>query len=285
MLSPHQKNTCKQISFPFLSDPYKISSCCFKKEYIATKHSHVNRKFHHHTAFEIHFILEGKVLYEISDEIVSLEEGQILLILPKTKHRIVDVSDEVVKSSLMLSFVETRNKDILECMSAHSFYTARITAEINELIQYLATVKTNDEVNGAFTVSAKAYSLICSLPFNFFNSGAENFDRDEIDVRLSDAKQYIKDNLSLNITCKQVAQHCYLSVKQLSRIFVKYEGMTLMKYIVKAKTDAAEQLLVDSDISLKEISEKLGFCNEYYFNSFFKKNSGMSPGDYRKALK
>jgi len=123
------------------------------------------------------------------------------------------------------------------------------------------------------------------LPFGFFASKSEGFDNINPDVRLSDAKQYIKDNLNFNITCNQVAQHCYISVKQLSRIFMKYEGVTLMKYITMAKTEAAEQLLSDSDFSLKEISEKLGFCNEYYFNTFFKKNAGLSPGDYRKALK
>ena len=123
------------------------------------------------------------------------------------------------------------------------------------------------------------------LPFKFFDTHSESTDNTGYDERLSDAKRYIKDNLGFNITCKQVAQHCYLSVKQLSRIFVKYEGMTLMKYITKAKTEAAEQYLADSNMSLKDISEKLGFCNEYYFNTFFKKNAGLSPGDYRKSVK
>ena len=84
------------------------------------------------------------------------------------------------------------------------------------------------------------------LPFKFFDTHSESTDNTGYDERLSDAKRYIKDHLGFNITCKQVAQHCYLSVKQLSRIFVKYEGMTLMKYITKAKTEAAEELVYTS---------------------------------------
>ena len=38
----------------------------------------------------------------------------------------------------------------------------------------------------------------------------------------------------------------------------------------------------ESELSLKEISERLNFANEYYFNTFFKKYSGMTPGEYRK---
>ena len=285
MVPSQPKNACKHISFPFLSDTYRIASCCFKKEQIQTKHTSVNRKIHHHSGFELHFVAEGTITYEVDHKTIALEKGQVLLFLPKTNHRIIDASETVVKYSLLLSFGDANNKTILKNMSERSFCKGKITREMNETLQYLASAKASDEINGPFAVSAKAYSLICSLPFGFFDSKFDDFDNVTPDVRLSDAKQYIKDNLTFNITCNQVAQHCYISVKQLSRIFMKYEGMTLMKYITQAKTEAAEQLLADSDLSLKEISVMLGFCNEYYFNTFFKKNSGLSPGDYRKSLK
>jgi len=285
MMPSQPKNVCKHISFPFLSDAYRIASCCFKKEYILTKKTNVNRKIHHHSTFEMHFVVEGSIVYEVDDKTIALEKGQVLLFLPKTNHRIIDVTEKVVKYSLLLSFGDSNNKTILKNMADSKFQKGKITKDINESLQYLASAKASDETNGPFAVSARAYNLICSLPFGFFASKSEGFDNINPDVRLSDAKQYIKDNLNFNITCNQVAQHCYISVKQLSRIFMKYEGVTLMKYITMAKTEAAEQLLSDSDFSLKEISEKLGFCNEYYFNTFFKKNAGLSPGDYRKALK
>jgi YesN/AraC family two-component response regulator len=44
------------------------------------------------------------------------------------------------------------------------------------------------------------------------------------------------------------------------------------------------KLLSDSSLSLKQISEIMNFNNEYYFNAFFKKYSGMPPGEYRKML-
>ncbi len=245
----------------------------------------MNKKLHHHSSFEVHFILEGKVDYEISDKIVTVEEGQILLILPRVRHKILNISNNVVKSSLMISFGDASTKTIFKRLSGHSYYTSNISDEIHEIIRQLSTVDIGNESRGTFSISAKAYNLICSLPFGFFDSKPETLDGERQDARLSDAKQYIRDNLSFNITCNQVAQHCYLSVKQLSRIFMKYEGITLMKYIAKAKTEVAEQYLADSDLSLKDISEMLGFCNEYYFNTFFKKNSGLSPGDYRKSIK
>lgn len=43
-----------------------------------------------------------------------------------------------------------------------------------------------------------------------------------------------------------------------------------------------ESLLADASLSLKQVSMMMNFDNEYYFNAFFKKYSGMPPGEYRK---
>lgn len=285
MLPSAAKNQCKHISFPFLSDAHKITTFCLKKEYISLDNTHVTRKIHHHSFFEIHFILKGHVLYEINGEHVQVKSGQMLLVFPKVNHKIQNASENVIKYSIALSFGSSRNKIIVQDNVKGSFYKSNVPKDTFTVLQHILDTRPAKETNGHIAISAQALSLIYSLPFKFYNSEFLDSDDELFDARLSDAKQYINDNIGFNISCTQVAQHCYLSVKQLSRIFVRHEGTTLMKYITKVKTEAAEQLLKDSNISLKEVSEKLGFSNEYYFNTFFKKNSGMSPGDYRKTIK
>ena len=60
--------------------------------------------------------------------------------------------------------------------------------------------------------------------------------------------------------------------------------MTLGAYIRRERTELIRRMLDEGDLSLSEISEATGFQNEYYFNAFFKKNAGMSPGAYRKTV-
>lgn len=103
------------------------------------------------------------------------------------------------------------------------------------------------------------------------------------DYRIYMAKQYIADNIDLSPNVDDVASYCYLSSKQLTRLFHKYENTTPAAYIRKLKTARIESLLA-SDMSLKSISEKLNFSDEFHFNSFFKTNSGMSPGEFRKMI-
>ena len=101
---------------------------------------------------------------------------------------------------------------------------------------------------------------------------------------LTIAKQYIADNIERPFLVSDLAGYCYLSTKQLTRIFNEYEGITPGEYIKRERGIAVEKMLAESSFSLKQISEKMNFSNEYYFNEFFKKYSGMPPGEYRKMI-
>ena len=58
--------------------------------------------------------------------------------------------------------------------------------------------------------------------------------------------------------------------------------MPPLKYIIERRTLLAEKLLIDTNHSISEIAEQLGFTNEYYFSSTFKKTVGLSPIKWRK---
>ena len=83
------------------------------------------------------------------------------------------------------------------------------------------------------------------------------------------AKQYIDDNIELNPRVSDVADFCYLSTRQLTRIFREKEQITPAAYIKKKQIAYFENLLCKSELSLREIAEKMNFSSEYTFNSFF----------------
>ena len=107
----------------------------------------------------------------------------------------------------------------------------------------------------------------------------------EEDIRITLAKQYINDNIEHLFNCDEIAKYCYLSKKQMTRLFRQCDGISPLEYINNQKVSYIEKLLIDTPLSLKEISEKMNFSSEYYFSAFFKKHSGMPPGAYRKMYK
>lgn len=96
------------------------------------------------------------------------------------------------------------------------------------------------------------------------------------------AKQYISDNKDKLLNCSEVADYCHYNAKYLNRIFTR---QTLLAYIHHEKIIYAEELLKDESLTLKQVSDALGFANEYYFNRFFKRKNAITPGKYRQYLK
>ena len=101
---------------------------------------------------------------------------------------------------------------------------------------------------------------------------------------ISLAKKFIDDNIESAPSVTTVSEYCHLSTKQFTRIFKKFEGISPGEYIIKKRISEIEKLLADNSFSLKQISEIMNFDNENYFNTFFKKHSGMPPGEYRKMI-
>lgn len=95
---------------------------------------------------------------------------------------------------------------------------------------------------------------------------------------------YITKNLHSKITLDELAEVCGLSAPYLSKLFHNEKGMTVSQYISNKRTEAAANLLKFSDYSTIEISNYLGFSSESHFIQTFKKNTGYTPGEYRKKF-
>lgn len=91
----------------------------------------------------------------------------------------------------------------------------------------------------------------------------------------------MEENISKRLSVEEIAKMCNLSVPNLKKIFKKYTGKGVMEYFSDIKTNRAKILLKDGK-SVKEVSYDLGFEDQNYFNVFFKRNVGVSPGAYKK---
>ena len=80
-----------------------------------------------------------------------------------------------------------------------------------------------------------------------------------------------------------VAEHVQLNSSYLSTLFKNVMGQNLSSFITEVRTRRACQLLKNTNLPLKTISEEVGYANQYYFSSSFKKNMGLSPSAYREG--
>lgn len=78
------------------------------------------------------------------------------------------------------------------------------------------------------------------------------------------------------------ADEANLSVRHFSKIIHDYTGQTPMQWIISYTVSQAKRLLSQTGLSIKEISEMLGFPEQFTFRKYFKAHAGTSPTDFRK---
>ena len=96
------------------------------------------------------------------------------------------------------------------------------------------------------------------------------------------AIDYIKRKYALHLTLEEVADHAGYTPAYFSRIFREDTGMTFKEYLNELRIEKSRSLLLNSDLSITEISAMLGFNDQSYFCKIFKRITGVTPDRYRK---
>ena len=94
---------------------------------------------------------------------------------------------------------------------------------------------------------------------------------------------YISRNLCKNLNLKDMAKEIGYTEYYLTRKFAKEMGISMSEYINRKKTDLAKIWLLTTDKSMQEISDELGYGTRSYFSRVFKKKTGISQADCRRA--
>lgn len=94
------------------------------------------------------------------------------------------------------------------------------------------------------------------------------------------AISYLSSNVHGQPSVLETARHCNVSEASLKRIFDKYAGIGIHKYLLKLKTRAAAELLQNGE-SVSNVAEQLGFNNQSYFSRAFKRETGLAPSSLK----
>ena len=106
-------------------------------------------------------------------------------------------------------------------------------------------------------------------------------DKEELDDVWRELSDYIDENLDAKLTLSLLASKCFYNPSYFSRAFKEKFGMTLTEYITKKRIAYASKLLLESDMSIDEISERVGFSDRSSFYHTFSKIMGTTPSEYR----
>lgn len=149
--------------------------------------------------------------------------------------------------------------------------------EIEKTVAYCQ----ENTVSAAIALKEQLYRLVLQA---IRAGGIEPGDIENYSNPIKIAVSYIHSQLNANLTIEAIAQRVGLTPLALQKHFRQEIGIPLRRYINDQLMIAAEQALWRKNLSVSQISEQLGFCDQFYFSRRFKQHFGISPTAYRKRI-
>lgn len=246
---------------------------------------------HTHSSFEFHFIYSGSCKVQLDEDAFTVSAGEFYLTAPGVYHEQIGAGSEP-----LIEFSLNCDLTLLNEVSSEAgsiYYTLKHSPckpyrDTSGAIPHFAHAlrEAADRPLGFFTVikslviqilscAARAMETHSPSPYSIpLKSSKEDYRCDLIE-------KYINDNLANPISTKDIARHLYLSEKQVCRIVLDKKGVSTKSLISSIKFQKAKSLLKETDLSIKQVSDLLGFSSEYYFHQFFKREEGYPPGIFR----
>ena len=100
---------------------------------------------------------------------------------------------------------------------------------------------------------------------------------------INDAKVYMSQHFSNpNLMLQDVAKAVNMSNSRFSTVFSQHCGQTFTEYLIFLRLGRAKELLRTTDMKSSQIAHESGYNDAHYFSYIFKKNTGMTPSEYRQ---
>lgn len=215
----------------------------------------------HPGVFQIILVFEGHLELQFDEEQTVLGPDDYLVITPQRVHAERAVEPiKVLALSVNQSAIHESSTKALETM--------------DEIIEALHK---NDliEVRHINTLSRAASQII-----TLYNS-----EIDESSEFVAKARELLEKRPEKEISIDEMAEVVRVCRGHLSRAFKKQVGLTPHQYHIQNRVRKATLLLIETEMTVMEISKACGFYDKSHFKRNFKRQIGLSPSEYRTAFK
>ena len=217
------------------------------------------------------YFMNGDLTIEYHNKVLHLESGKCYLIPTGcafkmySKHSFKDI---VVHVRLL----DSSGMDTLR--GCNGVMECEFTKETFEQLAECVTDKT---ITSGLKIRRYVYeSLIAIFERNNFDIQAPTYSPEVLK-----ALEYIHSRLTVQLDVDEVATEALVSVSTLTKKFKSEIGSTVSAYIDCSIMREASKLLLNSSMTIQQISEHFGFCYQSYFTRRFKLWFGVTPQQYR----
>lgn len=142
--------------------------------------------------------------------------------------------------------------------------------------QYLKTIQ---QLSQARTV----HEIIACLN-DYFEIGMNKQTDQRYSRLVQSAIHFIQDSYNEPISLNNAADQLSITPQYLSKIFMQETSHTFVDYLTQVRIEKAKNMLTGTNLQINVISSNVGYTDPKYFCTIFKKQTGLTPNQYRKTI-
>jgi AraC-like DNA-binding protein len=257
--------------------------------------------WHYHNNYEISFITEGTGRRIVADSMEEFQPGDLVFLGSNLPHVWVAEKEPRVFTDRTLEMVflqfsanilfpqllalpEFKNvKRALELSERGIQIVDRTLNEVSEIMLQLPYLKSFDRMNYFFKLMDIIGKSDSNIPL-----ASEEYMRKRFTTgnrRIAQLHDYLMNHYREEIDLEKLADLVHMAEGSLCRFFKQNVGTSIFEYLNRIKVDFACKLLMDPEIGIFDVCLDSGFNNLSHFNKQFRKNTGVTPTEYRKKFK
>ncbi|MBU2921573.1 AraC family transcriptional regulator [Winogradskyella psychrotolerans] len=226
------------------------------------------------------YVPTGKGTLETKSGKWEVNSGDVMLLYPGEWHKYKPDEDTGWEEYWMGIRGEVLSNKILKDLFPNNTSYVKQMGYQDELIflfnQSIKLVKRNSP--GFRKILAGIVLQLVAYVISYENQETGNRE-EELCKKIID---FIRENLNTEVDFKKLASEHHLSYNRFRTVFKNNTGVSLQQYLIQERLEHAKRLMVNTTLSLKEISAKTGFNSLFYFSKVFKNKMGYSPGQIRR---
>jgi AraC-like DNA-binding protein len=258
-----------------------------KGEHLVRWHS--RRHAHPSPQFEFHYFLGGSGTFKNGGRRYPIEKGSLFLSFPDEVHEITADDPDRPLGYYALLF-EVSPGDRLWSILGDAPFVASFPVKIGTNHRlFFEEVKNRfnlkDNPSRVEAVELRLVALVLDLWADVKEGQPVSVAGDEpgpsYSIHFDQALGILQNHVNTQISLGELCARLKVTEEHLIRLFKKHLGTSPMKYFNQLKMEAASGLLLNSDLSVKEIAGTLDFSSQQHFGRNFKAWSGQNPTQYR----
>jgi len=228
------------------------------------------------------YCLSGLGQLQLQDKEFKVDKGSAILIPPNHPH--VYFADRKDPWSIFwVHFSGTQVSDVLTVLGTSVDEPIVHVPDTRLVLQAFedvyACLNYNFSDSGLLLMSSKLMNLFSIIRLHRKHRHPR---RQAAENSVLSTIKFMREHLDMNLTLNDLAAQSGQSVPYYSRRFKERTDQSPMSYFIHLKLQKACELLVQTDLTVKEVAEELGYKDPYYFSRLFKKIQGCAPSQYRE---